>query len=86
MEFGNAIESDHRIGPLHISVYTSILCLWLRQGCPEKVKISARIVMPLAKIASSNPYHRVIRQLNEWGYIRYNRSFDPKVPSEVLFD
>ena len=81
--FMEQVGEDPRIGPMHISLYTAILYLWSVQGFDGPVIVSARTLMPVAKIAGPGPYHRSIRQLHEYGYIRYEPSCDPAKPSRV---
>jgi hypothetical protein len=76
-------REDHRIGPLHLSVYLALIFLRAEQNSGNEVEVSARQLMPLAKIASPGPYHRVIRELDRWGYIRYEASFDARLGSRV---
>jgi hypothetical protein len=82
---------DTRITPLHISLYTAILFLWSKENNDRTkepndtgVAVSARSLMPIARISSAGPYHRKIRQLHEYGYIRYQPSRDPATPSKVF--
>ena len=77
---------DPRIGPMHISLYAAILYIWSEQGFTGPVVVSARKLMPAAKIGGKGPYHRSIRQLQEYGYIRYEPSCDPAVPSRVVLE
>jgi len=79
-------SEDPRIGPMHISLYMAIVCLWAEQGFAADVVVSARSLMPVAKIGGKGPYHRSIRQLQEYGYIRYEPSCDPAVPSKVVLE
>ena len=76
-------REDARIGPIHISTFTAILYLQVEQGAAYAVQISARKLMPLAKICGNCPYHRHIRQLHDYGYLTYEPSCDPSVPSRV---
>lgn len=76
-------REDPRIGPLHISVYMAILYSRERQGAAGPVFVSARRLMPLAKIRGYGPYHRAIRQLHAYGYLHYEPSFDGRYPSRV---
>lgn len=78
-------RSDGRIGPLHISLYMAIWYYHAAEDFRDPVKVSARELMPLAKIGSRTLYHRCIRELHEYGYIRYRPSCDPCDPSEVRF-
>jgi hypothetical protein len=75
------LQDDPRIGPLHISLYLA-LCR-LRAEAGEPVRVSAPKLMRPAKIGGKTPYHRTIRELAEFGYIKYLPSCDPARPSEV---
>ena len=79
-------KDDPRIGPMHLGLYLAVLSLWSTQTAGSSVEISARILMPLAKIGGSRSYHRSIRQLHEYGYLKYEPSCDPEVPSRVYLD
>ncbi|WP_205589855.1 hypothetical protein [Mucilaginibacter celer] len=41
--------------------------------------------MKLAKISSCTTYHKCIRDLNAYGYLNYEPSFDRKVGSLIIF-
>lgn len=76
-------REDVRIGPMHISVYAAILYLQAKQGDVNPVEVSARKLMPVARIYGAGPYHKAIRQLHAFGYLTYAPSCDPDVPSKV---
>ena len=82
--FMRLAKEDPRIGPAHISLYMAILQTWVEQGRGEVVLIKAGIVMKPAKIGGLGLYHRTIRQLNAYGYFRYEPSYNPKIPSRVI--
>jgi len=79
-------KDDPRIGPMHLGLYLAILSLWSTQNTGSSVEISARKLMPLAKIGGSRSYHRSIRQLHEYGYLHYQPSCDPEIPSKVYLE
>lgn len=83
LEWLESLQQDPRIGPMHTSLFVSILCQWRAQGLANHVKISARSLMPGANIRGKGPYHRTIRQLHEYGYIKYEPSYNPEWPSKV---
>jgi hypothetical protein len=83
LEWVASLQQDPRIGPMHISLYVSILCQWRAQGLPNPVRVNAGTLMPGAKIRGKGPYHRTIRQLHEYGYIKYEPSYNPEWPSKV---
>ena len=82
--FLDRIQFDPRIGPMHISLYMAIVFVWARQGRPERVQVSARDLKPVAKIAGGAPFYRCMKQLNMYGYIVYEPSFNPMEKSKVL--
>jgi hypothetical protein len=86
MRFMELLQEDPRIGPMHISLAVAIIRLWSVQGFSNPVDVSARKLMPRAKIGGSGPYHKTIRQLDEYGYIRYEPSYNPEVPSRVYLE
>lgn len=65
---------DARIGPLHIALYAAILKCWLDQEKSLSITIISNDVMRMAKIFSSATYHKAIRELNDYGYISYQRA------------
>jgi hypothetical protein len=82
--FMERIQSDPRIGPLHISLYMAIVFVWARQGRPNRVQVSARDLKPVAKIAGGAPFYRCMKQLHRYGYIVYEPSFNPMEKSKIL--
>ena len=81
--FMEEAREDARLGPSHLSVYLALVYLRAEQDNSGAVHVSARWLMPLAKIASPTTYHRVMRELDKWGYIRYEASSDRRVGSRA---
>jgi hypothetical protein len=82
--FMEQAKTDPRIGPLHISLYMAIFYLWVRQGRNGPAQFTARELMPAAKIMGGTAFYRYIRQLDAYGYIIYEPSFDPAVKSRAI--
>lgn len=82
--FFRAIETDGRITTTHIAVYAALLRLWSERGHGYPVRLFAREIMVIAKISSPVTYHRVIRELDEYGYIRYTPSYDRNKGSKFI--
>jgi hypothetical protein len=76
--FFDGIASDPRIGATHIALFMALYRQWLKSGCQDPIKVFSRTTMPLAKISSSATYHKVIIELHEYGYLRYEPSFNRK--------
>lgn len=81
--FYEAIRDDPRIGTSHISLYMALFQLYNLNGFKNPVSINRRRVMEVAKIGGVATFHKCIRHLDEFGYIRYEPSFDARVGSEV---
>jgi hypothetical protein len=82
--FLNVAASDYRIGPLHISLYASILKLWIEQGCKNPFSIFSHQLMPICKIQGHSTYHCKLKDLHERGYIVYRPSFNHFEGSQIL--
>lgn len=79
-------RKDARIGPVHISLFTAMIKCWSEDGYPLSVNIISRDLMNVAKICSPTTYHRIIRQLDEFGYIIYVRTNSKWECSQVILE
>jgi hypothetical protein len=82
-DFFDAIEKDPRINSTHIGVYAALLQCWNRQGFPDRLDVFSHELIGLAKLSSRDTYFKYIRELSEYGYIRYERSFNRNKPSAI---
>src|SRR4051812_37226667 len=76
LNFFKAIREDPRIGPAHISLFMAIIQQWNSNNCRNPVAVFSYELMCLAKISGIATYHRSIRELNDFGYIKYQPSFN----------
>lgn len=74
--FYEVIANDIRIGPVHISVYMALLYLWEKQEHVSPIHVFSRDLMPTAKIAGIATYYRTLKELNNYGYIKYISTYD----------
>ena len=74
--FFAAIREDPRINPVHISLFMAIMQHWNDNSCKSPICVFSRDLMQLAKISGVATYHRSIRELHEYGYIKYERSYN----------
>jgi hypothetical protein len=74
--FFYAIREDPRIGPVHISLYMAIIQEWSINDCKDPIRVYSRDLMQLAKISGIATYHRSVRDLNDFGYIKYQPSYN----------
>ena len=80
----DALCWDERINVWHISIYTAILQLWYGRDFTNPVSITRRKVMELAHIGSIATYHKCIKELEQYGYIKYEPSYHPLLGSQVF--
>ena len=76
-------EKDHRLNPAHISLYLALFQLWNYNYFKKEFFVSREEVMSLAKIGSKSTYHRSIKDLSNWKYIRYLPSHNPFKGSRI---
>lgn len=74
-DFFSAIEKDARISVTHIAVYAAVLHYWQASGQVNPFRVYSYEIMRLAKVLANNTYHRTIRDLSAYGYLRYEPSF-----------
>ena len=82
--FYDKMKEDHRVGPVHISLYMAIFHLYCLNGFENPVPVSRALLMGMAKIAGLATYHKCIRELHEFGYVKYCPSLDGRVLSSVF--
>lgn len=83
--FLSAIEKDPRITTAHISVYVSLWKKWRDNGANGPLSFFRADLTELCKISSYNTYFRVLKQLHEYGYIKYIPSYNHFIGSRVHF-
>ena len=74
--FLSAVEQDPRITTAHISVFVSLWKKWKDNGSQGPLSFFRTDLANLCKISSNNTFHRAIRQLHEYGYIKYVPSYN----------
>lgn len=84
-EFFSAIGEDYRISITHIGIYAALIEYWRAQDFANPIRAFSRDIMDIAKISASTTYHKCVRELSEYGYIRYEPSFNKKKGSRIYF-
>lgn len=82
--FFEAIERDARISITHIGVYAALLRYWQLHACRNPVEAYSYELMRVAKLSAPTTYHKCIRDLHAFGYIRYEPSFKHNQRSKVF--
>jgi hypothetical protein len=85
--FFQKVSEDSRLNPTHISLYMAIFQFWNIEHFRNPVSISRQELMRISKICAKATYHKCIKDLHNFGYIRYQPSYNPFKGSLVhLFD
>lgn len=82
-DFFSAIRKDGRISITHIGIYAALLQYWKDQNFNNPMTAFSSDIMIIAKISSCATYYKCIRELNEFGYIRYEPSFNRNSGSNI---
>ncbi|MEP7372342.1 MAG: hypothetical protein ABI675_03065 [Chitinophagaceae bacterium] len=81
--FYRKVESDKRIGGTHISLYMAMFLMWCIANCESPLAITRQQLMPLARISGLGTYHKCMKDLVAYGYIKYQPSPRPYSKSLV---
>jgi hypothetical protein len=84
-DFFLAIEKDFRISTTHIAIYAALLQYRIGKGFINPIQVFRHEVTPLAKISSAYTYHKCIKELSSYGYIKYVPSFKKTQGSMIYF-
>lgn len=74
-EFFTAIQTDFRISKTHIAIYSALLQHWQTHNHQTPIRVFSRQIMDIAKIEACSTYHRCVKELDSFGYIKYVPSF-----------
>lgn len=77
------MDNDHRLTPFHISLYMVLFRQWNNNRFKNPISIARDEVMKASKIGSVNTYTKVLKQLHQYHYIRYEPSFNPHIGSRI---
>lgn len=83
--FFEAIKADHRISITHIGVFAALVQYQMQNEFANPIYVFSREIMTIAKLSSAITYHKCIRELSEYGYIRYEPSFNRLKGSRIYF-
>lgn len=77
------IALDERLNPTHVSAYMALFQFWNINRFENPVYISRGEMMKVSKINANATYHKVINELQKFGYISYKPSYNPFKGSAV---
>lgn len=68
--FARLVE-DKRMSSYHISLYFALFQQWNAERFEHQFVITRAETMEISRLGSVNTYARCMKELSEWGYIRY---------------
>jgi len=81
--FFEAVKADGRITISPIGLYAVLLQCWQERDFENPVMAFSHEIMAIAKISARATYFKCLNDLNDLGYIRYQRSFKRNARSEI---
>lgn len=84
-DFFNAIENDYRISITHIGIYVALLQFRAGKGFINPIRAYRYEIMDIAKISSPKTYYKCMRELSEYGYIKYASTRKRNQGSTIYF-
>jgi hypothetical protein len=81
--FFDRVAREDRLNPTHISLYMSLFQFWNVNRFVNPISISRSEMMSVSKICSKATYHKVMKELHQFGFIKYEPSYNPFRGSSV---
>ncbi|WP_179415557.1 hypothetical protein HDF19_00090 [Mucilaginibacter sp. E4BP6] len=81
--FFERVSHDPRIGSTHIGLFAALVHYWQGHSFINPIPAYCIDILPVAKM-SANTYHKCMRDLHDFGYIRYEPSFKRNSPSHIF--
>lgn len=75
--FFDRVAADERLNPTHISMYVSLFQFWNASRFKNPISISRGELMRVSKISAKAMYHKCMKELNDFGYLKYKPSYNP---------
>ncbi len=86
MQFLTSAENDPRMSAVHICLYVTLFHHWCTGTVQGPLSFSRHHIMNAAKISSRATYHRCMKDLHDFGYIRYIPSHHPVLGSMAFLN
>lgn len=83
-KFIHQMVSDDRLKPIHIALSTALCHALITNEFQQPYPVSRRLLMSASGIRSKATYHKAIRELQLFGYLKYSPSYHPVKGSAVM--
>jgi hypothetical protein len=71
--FLRLVETDTRLAPPHISLYLELFRVWNMKRFQNPIQPIPELSMNMSKIRSRTTYRKTLKELRDYGYIRYSK-------------
>lgn len=82
--FFRAIQNDYRISSTHISVFAALLYYREDRGFTNPIHAYSTDIMKIAKLSAARTYRKCVKELSDYGYLRYEPSFKKNKASRIF--
>jgi hypothetical protein len=77
------LAADERIKMPHLCLYAVLYQVWERGNFINPVIVKRKEIMLLVKINAKTTYHKCLKELERYAYIKYNPSYHSTGKTEV---
>jgi len=83
--FFERTRNDQRISNTHIGVFAALLQYRLERGFCNPIDTNSLEIMAIAKISALKTYYRCLKDMSDYGYLRYVPSKKKNRASKIYF-
>jgi hypothetical protein len=84
--FFEKVYADNKLNQSHVSLYIALFQFWNINRFENPFPVNRVEVQKLSKISSLNTYHRILHELEDFGYIHYFPSHNPMKSSMIMIN
>lgn len=75
---------DNRLRPVHMALSLALCHNWSLNQFQHSYRVTRNTLMKASRIRSTATYHKALRDLQAYGYVKYVPSYHPRQASEVV--
>ncbi len=83
VQYIDRITEDTHLRPNHVSLLLALCDAWIKSQFQSTYHVSRRRLMRASHIHSIATYHKVIKELQVFGYLKYDPSYHPVKASQI---
>ncbi len=82
--FINRMVLDNRLRPVHMALSLALCHGWSLNQFQHSYRVTRNTLMKASRIRSRATYHKALKDLQAFGYVKYVPSYHPQRASEVI--